>query len=116
MQEDFAELMELNERIGIAESDGDTSFLDHTLAPVLAFRRANGEYVDRSAFLEDVQSSGRRETEIESISVVGRDRALVSCVVSLEVEGQKKRFHNARLFVRAKDGDWKLLGWANEPQ
>jgi hypothetical protein len=116
MQEDLGVLIELNERLGIAESMGDKDFLERALAPVLAFRRANGAYVDRSAFLKDVQPSSHRETEIQSITLLGRDRALVGCIVSLEVDGQRKQFHNVRLFVRAGQGDWQLLGWANEPQ
>ncbi len=67
------------------------------------------------AFLQKVKkkedSDPSRETEIlEPIEVEG-DRAIVKCVVTV---GPKK-FHNLRLFVR-RGGQWKLLGWANEPR
>lgn len=107
-------LRELNLRIGVAESKGDRAFLDHVLAPVLAFRRANGLVVDRAAFLDGVGPGDERQTEIESIRLLERDRAVVTCIVATGNGDQRKRFHNVRLFVRAQDGDWKLLAWANE--
>lgn len=114
MQSDIDALTELNLKIGAAESEGDQRALDALLAPVLAFRRANGDFVGRSDFLAGVKPSPRRETEIESISLLGRDRAMVTCVVTVHGDGEARSFQNARLFVRS-DGVWKLLGWANEP-
>jgi hypothetical protein len=38
------------------------------------------------------------------------DRAVVACVVTQN----GRDFHNLRLFVR-RGGEWKLLGWANQP-
>jgi hypothetical protein len=58
--------------------------------------------------------SDRRHTEIVSIDVFG-NRAVVTCVVSQQSAGGIRRYHNIRLFVR-HDGDWRLLGWANEPE
>jgi hypothetical protein len=110
----FDVLTELNLEIGVAESMGDKQFLGNVLAPVLAFRRAIGECVGRDAFLGAVKSGARRETEIESISLLGHDRAVVTCIVSMGDANQEKRFHNVRLFV-LMDREWKLLGWANEP-
>jgi hypothetical protein len=115
MSGDMDLLEELNMRIGMAESEGDKAFLrDEVLAPVLAFRRANGLCVDRETFLKEVKPSPRRETKIESISLLGRERAIVTCIVAMDVGGEKKEFHNFRLFVRSGDGKWRLLGWANE--
>jgi hypothetical protein len=107
-------LTDRNLQLGDAESAGDKDSLTSLLAPVLAFRRANGDCVDKQRFLDNVAESGPRETTIESINLVGQDRAIVTCVVSMDIGDQKKSFHNIRLFVRAQD-DWKLLGWANEP-
>jgi hypothetical protein len=115
MQRDKDALRELNVKIGIAESEGDREFLSSVLAPVLAFRRASGAVVDRATFLDAVKQGARRETAIESIDLLGSDRAVVTCMVSL-VEGDRtKQFHNVRLFVRSSEDAWKLLGWANEP-
>ncbi len=112
--DDEQRLRQLNVRIGTAESEGDREFLSNAVAPTLAFRRANGTYVDRDTFLNGIELSARRDTEIESIVQLGRDRAVVNCVVSLIDGNQIKRFHNVRLFVRSSDGEWRLLGWANE--
>jgi hypothetical protein len=101
MRRDEDVLRELNVRIGVAESEGDREFLDAVLAPVLAFRRANGAFVDRAGYLEGVKESPKRDTEIGSVDLGDGD--------------ERKRFHNVRLFVRAGDGAWQLLAWANEP-
>jgi hypothetical protein len=114
MQPDFDALTDLNLQIGSAESAGDKERLEELLAPVLAFRRANGDCVDKQRFLDNVAKGVPRETRIESIELVGRSRAIVTCVVSMGDGDQQRSFHNLRLFVRVQDG-WKLLGWANEP-
>ena len=114
MQREFDALTDLNLQIGDAESDGDKKSLEELSAPALAFRRANGDCIDKQHFLENVAKSVPRETTIESIDLVGRNRAIVTCVVSMGDGEQQKSFHNIRLFVRMQDG-WKLLGWANEP-
>ena len=115
MRRDEDVLRELNVRIGVAESEGDREFLDAVLAPVLAFRRANGAFVDRAGYLEGVKESPKRDTEIGSVDLLEHDRAVVSCTVSMGDGDERKRFHNVRLFVRAGDGAWQLLAWANEP-
>ncbi|MEO5887810.1 MAG: hypothetical protein ABIQ77_09110 [Anaerolineales bacterium] len=115
MQTDKEILEQLNIQIGDEESKGDEearSRLANIIAPQLALRRADGETFDNSdQFLKKVQSSGPRETEVVSIDEHG-DRAVVACIVTMKDSG--KRFHNLRLFVRHQ-GQWTLLGWANEP-
>lgn len=115
LDKDFDSLILLNEKIGEAEEHGDRTFLDGILAPALAFRRANpqGTIVDRKAFLDDVKQSVPRTTEVESVAYLGAKRALVTCVVTIKVDGTPQRFHNLRLFVRVEQ-EWKLLAWANE--
>ncbi|HYZ76569.1 MAG TPA: nuclear transport factor 2 family protein [Gaiellaceae bacterium] len=112
MSADELALRELNERIGAAESSGDRDWLSTILAPRLAFQRADESRTvdDQVAFLQKVKAGSARATRIvEPIEVYG-DRAIVKCIVA--VEGRE--FHNLRLFVR-REGEWKLLGWANEP-
>jgi hypothetical protein len=53
---------------------------------------------------------------MRAIVMLGRDRALVTCDVSLPVDGEQKTFENVRLFIRTDADEWKLLGWANESQ
>jgi Domain of unknown function (DUF4440) len=117
MQSDRDKLRDLNIRIGAAESAGDKDFLAGVIAPKLAFRRANatGDCVDRDGFLKGVKESAERQTEIESINILSANRAIVTCLVTLKTDSIPNRFHNARLFIRDKDGQWKILGWANEP-
>ena len=108
------ELRNVNIEIGKAESEGNTEFLAGVIAPRLAFRRANGDCVDRDEFLKAVKSSAERRTEIESVNVLSANRAIVTCMVTMDVDSVPTRFHNVRLFIRDKDGRWKVLGWANE--
>ena len=113
MMDDKQALRELNEKIGNAENDGDAEWLSTILAPKLAFQRADEERTvdDQVSFLQKVKFGGNRVTHvIEPIQLYG-DRAVVQCMVKV---GDQK-FHNLRLFVR-REGEWKLLGWANEPK
>jgi hypothetical protein len=106
-------LKKLNLEIAAAEDRGDQQWLRSILAPELSFRRANGMVVGKEQFLKDVKSRSASKTEIESVEIYGKDRAVVTCIVTLKIEGQDASFHNVRLFVREASG-WKLLGWANE--
>jgi len=115
MADDFESLTRINKEITVAEDKGDVEALKRHLAPALAFRRASGSVVDREEFLGAVKPSGPRELTIQSIALLGRQRALVTCVVTMPVDGKPARFENARLFVRTDAGGWQLMGWANEP-
>lgn len=117
MQDDIQALEKLNIRIGIEESKGDDQsrdWLASVIAPKLTFCRADGITIDnREEFLKKVKPSDPRDTEVESIDLHG-NRAVVRCIVTLKLAEGDKKFHNVRLFVR-HEGQWKLLGWANEP-
>ena len=95
-----------------AENVGNRDRLAAAIAPQLAFQRADAaKTVDnRDTFLAKVSPGGdRRVTQIiEPIEIYG-SRAVVLSVVT----AGGRQFHNLRLFVK-RDGDWKLLGWANE--
>lgn len=114
MPTDEETLRELNVRIAEAETAGRAAYLADAIAPRLAFRRANGVCVNREEFLSAVAASAKRETTIEDVQMFGKDRAVVSCVVTMTDASGVKKFHNLRLFVRDSFGQWKLLGWANE--
>jgi hypothetical protein len=102
-------LRTLNARLNEAENTGNRDFLAGILAPELAFLRADGKTVDDGGrFLQKVAPRPHCELAFEPIEVLG-SRAIVKCVVTCG----KERFHNVRLFVRL-EGQWKLLGWANE--
>ena len=113
-QDNKQALKKVNIRIGNAESKGDLKWLTDVVAPEFAFRRASGKIDGGVGFLKAVKPGDPRKTEIESIDLYGK-RAIVKCIVKM---GDRK-FHNIRLFVwidglEGKEGQWKLLGWANE--
>jgi len=115
------QLMDLNLTIARTENIGNSAdsraFFQELLAPVFAFARANGETVDRTSYLESLRGGGDRETKPESIEVLelGQRSVLVTCLVTMTVDENKRTFRNARLFVRAAPGhQWRLLSWANE--
>lgn len=116
MKSDNEVLATLNDDIAKAETRGDKAFFETLLAPVFAMRRANGKTASRDEFIKAVGPSAPRATELESVTLLGANRATVSCLVSMDTDQGAKRFHNLRLFVRADPASsWLLLAWANEP-
>ena len=119
MESDEQALRALNVRIGRLESaaagEGEAAkkagkALEDIIAPVLAFRRANGSLADWNQFIHPTETNASpRETEVISVSLYG-ERAVVECIVTMG----ENRYHNLRLFIR-HDEQWRLLGWANEP-
>jgi phage terminase large subunit GpA-like protein len=115
---DRDELARLNVEIGAAETRGDAAFFEKLLAPAFAMRRADGKRIDdRGRFIAAVAKSAERRTEVHSIAFFERDRAIVTCIVTMGTPDGTKRFHNLRLFIRkGPRSAWKLLAWANEPE
>ena len=118
MENDIDVLTKLNLQIGETETSGDAAaraWFERTLAPTLAFRRADLKtFDDRSAFISKVAPSDRRDTVVQSVDVLG-DAAFVKCVVTVRSAAGDRSYRNVRLFVRDTAREWKLLGWANEP-
>ncbi|SRR5688572_1239966 len=114
MPNDKEVLTQLNVQIGEAETKGDRQWLSDVIAPKLAFRRADRKTIDdHDDFLKKVTTSEPRETSIDLIDIHG-DRAIVRCTVTVKSASGDKQYDNIRLFVR-HEGQWRLLGWANEP-
>jgi hypothetical protein len=110
MNSDIEALKDLNARIIEAENSGGREWLASILAPRLVIQRADGTVDDQVTFLQKVQPGGDRISRIiEPIRLYG-DRAIVQFVVTT----RGRRIDNLQLFVR-RDGEWKLLGWANAP-
>lgn len=83
MDFDIADLVMLNERIGEEESLGARQYLDEeVLAPAFAMSRANGSIVVRDEYLSGIKTSAQRSTEVLSVSLLGQNRATVSCIVT----------------------------------
>ncbi|MEQ1514776.1 MAG: nuclear transport factor 2 family protein [Lysobacteraceae bacterium] len=108
MQSDIEALARRNQEIVIAENTGDMAQLGGLIASQLVFLRRDGSLANRDAFLQTPRP-GHRELRVESIQIFGA-RAMVACTVT----DSGVVTHNLRLFVR-EQGEWKLLGWANEP-
>jgi len=112
MASDEEDLRALNFSINDSENSGDRDSLAEVLAPELAVMRGDGKtFDDAGRFLQKVAKRpepGELETDKVEVEVLG-NRAIVKCVV----EQGGKCYHNVRLFVRL-EGQWKLLGWANE--
>lgn len=117
MDDDIETLTLLNIRIGEEETKGgheSRRWLEDLIAPKLAFRRADQKtYINRDEFLSAVGPSAGRDTEVRSVTVLGK-RAIVECVVKMKSPDSENVYSNLRLFVR-EDSGWKILGWANEP-
>lgn len=108
MQSDIEALIQRYEAITAAENAGDLTAFGKFIAMRLAFLRLDGLFVDRDAFLQAFRP-GCRELRIESAQVFG-SRAVVASTVT----DAGAVTHNLRLFAK-EQGDWQLLGWANEP-
>jgi hypothetical protein len=91
------------------------AFFERVIAEQFAFRRANGKYDNRVAFLEGLGKKPVRE-QVGSADIVKiGSRALVTCAATVSGdEGNKDHYSNVRLFVHEDSGGWKLLAWANE--
>lgn len=108
MEGEMQELFLLNQEINTAENHSNLKRLGEIIASIFAFRRRDGTIVNRDTFLQSPKP-GNREIQIESIQVYG-NRAVVICVVT----DSGVSTHNVRLFTK-EEGNWRLLGWANEP-
>ena len=118
MESDIEVLTRINRKIGESETVGDAAahdWFERHLAPALAFRRADLKtFDDRAAFIGKVAPGDRRDTDVETVDIIG-DAAFVKCVVTVHASAGDKSYRNLRLFVRDTAREWKLLGWANEP-
>jgi hypothetical protein len=99
-------LRALNIEIGEAETRGDKPFFEDLLAPVFAIPRADGKRMDdRETFITAVGKSAYRTTQVESVTVFEANRALVVCIVAMEVAEGTASFQNVRLFTRESPGE-----------
>jgi hypothetical protein len=111
---DLTGLEKMNREMPLRENEGDGDYFEKRLAPHMAMRRRGGGVVGRETYVGDLKKGGDRETlSIDSMTMLGKERALVVC----RVKADGKVSQNVRLFIRdaqAPEG-WLLLAWANEP-
>jgi hypothetical protein len=113
------QLEALTIEIGRKEAETDATYFDGLLAPAFVMRRANKEraLIDREAFLDALRQAEKkpRDTRVTSISLLGSERAIVTCVVTMD----RRDYDNLGVLVRnnnpAAGRPWLLVAWINEP-
>jgi hypothetical protein len=111
---DLTALEKMNHEMPLRENAGDRQYFEARLASSIGMLRADRTVIGRDEYLNALKKDGdRASVSIESITMLGKTRALVVCTV----RSRGKLFENARLFIRdeAAPEGWLLLGWANEP-
>jgi glyoxylase I family protein len=112
-----SDLRTTNIQIGQAERNHDLDSLRDALDADLIFRRADGTFVDRDAYLADVPNRTYDELTIEVTDVEEKEQsAVVTVLVTARGTSHGKpfggTFRNVRTFV--KDGDrWRCRLWIN---
>lgn len=118
------DLIDLNIKIGEAETQRDEGFLSGILADDLRFRRANGTIVDKATYLAGVQDINNTYEYLhaEDVQTIVYEN---TAVVSLRVRSKGMRgvtpfegtFRNIRLFLNQPDKDknpvWQCYMWFN---
>ncbi|WP_127125741.1 nuclear transport factor 2 family protein [Georgenia sp. SYP-B2076] len=128
MTDDILTLHRLALEMGEAESRGDRRYFEELLSPEFVMGRPSGAVDRKEAFLAGLRADAERTTEVQDITVLPVNRALVTCVVVKRplgdgaapapdgAPGSPARFHNLRVFVRQDEASpWRLIAWLNEP-
>jgi hypothetical protein len=109
-------LRRLNHEVGDNEKAANRSFFVLYLADDLVFRRANGDIVEKEAFLDGLMPDqfDMLETSVDALDVKGNS-AVVDVTVKAQRRGQKAgEFRNIRVFQRAgQQAHWQLRAWIN---
>ncbi|MEU1972156.1 nuclear transport factor 2 family protein [Microbacterium sp. NPDC019599] len=90
--------------------------LDEILSGDLLFRRANGEVVDKTAFMASLSGPSPfadRTSDVLSVDVLGNAALVVVMVTTTDADGVASRFRNVRALTRTDD-DWQIRFWFNE--
>lgn len=116
-----SELLNLNNKIPLAEKNRDVSYLDNLLDPKLVFKRADGSIADKSFYLDSVANKENTVEYIEQIVTSiefgkEKDVAIINSIVKFRgirsgriVQGV---FRNIRYF--SNHGGWKIFVWHND--
>ena len=107
-------LLALVLRIADAETKGDARFFEGLLHEKFVMRRANGGFVGKTSFLNDLKTDQERNVVVESVEILGKHRAMIKSVVKTLVDGATLDFDNLLVFIREEDDRWQLFCWTNE--
>jgi glyoxylase I family protein len=111
------DLRTLNLDIGEAEKNHDVDSLRDVLHPELIFRRADGTFSDRDAYLTDVPNRTYDELTVDATDVEEKEQsAVVTVLVTARGTSHGKpfggTFRNVRTFVKDCDR-WRCRLWIN---
>jgi hypothetical protein len=120
---DVQALVETAIKMGEAELRRDEATLRGILDKDLRFRRANGDIVDKDAFLNDLQDSRNTydclEAEVVDVTVYEKSAIVVLVVLARGTrlgESFEGTYRNIRLFIRDSqedEGTWRCALWLN---
>jgi len=113
----FAELLEINERIGPAESAADRAWFEDLLHERFTMRRPSGPLSTKEEFVAGLATGAERRTTMLDLEIHGPHRAVARCIVekwALDDPQIVQRFDNLRVFLH-EDGRWQLITWLTEP-
>lgn len=113
----FAELLQINERIGQAESDADKAWFEQLLHERFTMRRPSGPLSTKTDFISGLATGAKRQTTMLDLELHGRYRATARCTVekwALADPEAVQIFDNLRVFIR-ENGRWQLITWLAEP-
>ena len=77
----FTELLQINERIGQAESDADKAWFEHLLHERFTMRRPSGPLSTKADFISGLATGATRQTTMLDLELHGRYRATARCTV-----------------------------------
>ena len=115
------ELLDLNNKIPLAEKNRDVSYLDNLLDPRLVFKRADGSIADKLVYLDWVGNKANTVEYIEQIVTSiefskEKDVAIINSIVKFRGIRSGKHvagiFRNIRYF--SNHAGWKLFVWHND--
>jgi len=116
-------LKQLNQSILDAESNRNIPFLQKVLDDDLLFQRANGSFVDKKKYLEELADLNNSYDHLENIFVeIKINEAENKAIANVTVKARGKRgepqkpfngvYKNIRFFRKNKE--WQLYAWYNE--
>lgn len=111
------ELLEINQQIGLSESDADGAYFEMLLHPRFTMRRPAGQLSSKAEFIAGLAPGARRRTTVLAIELHGDKRATARCRVdkwALTDPEAVQVFDNLRVFIRS-EGRWQLICWLTEP-
>ena len=117
--EDYNHLIKINQEIRDAEFNHNGSYLKKILSNDFRFRRANGKFVNKQVYLDDLAGTTYDILHAEAPEVYPIDEKSAYTILKVVAKGKrpdgsefKGNFRNIRFF-RMKESEWELYAWYN---